>query len=189
MAHVNIDCVDGTGTDEFVQELRQMYPGALRVDSVGHMVHSVLGRLGSGRQIGRLRIFGHGSPGAQGLGQSHTVSQPWRMIGIDARCALLFRDTLALLTGRFAHWTVAAAPGRPEHSRAGWVELHGCDVAAGGGVLLVTDLASLWGVNVAAGTGTQDWTPGFEGYYVVGHPDGSYDTKMGTEVTGLLLSP
>lgn len=179
MTPIDIDCVDGTGRDEVVAEFRTMYPRALRVHSVGHMVRSILGRLGSGGAIRRLRVFGHGAPGVQGLGRSqggNKATLTYHSISIFAG-VLRYRDILSQLTARFHHWNENGA------NRLGWVELHGCNVgAAGQGDGLVRLLAGLWRVNVAAGTGYQISQPGFEGYYVVAHPDGTVHTKLGTAV-------
>src|SRR5262245_59910331 len=78
MAILNLDCVDGTGTDDDILYFRGILPYALRVHSVGDMVRRLEERLNpacsdgrSRHQLHRLRIFAHGNSGAQGLGNSY----------------------------------------------------------------------------------------------------------------------
>jgi hypothetical protein len=165
---IDIDCVDGTGTDPESQVDRRLYPRALRVHSLGHMVDSILGYLlaaGSPR-IRRLRVFAHGAPGRQGLGQSAggpDATAHYREISIEY---LRYVDILARLRGHF--------------ERGGWVELHGCRVGAGiAGHELVRTLSAVWQVRVAAGMGDQTIDPGFEGKYIVGLPNGTVQVKFG----------
>jgi len=194
MSDIDLDCVDGTGNDSVVQTFRRMYPHAQRVHSVGHLVHSILGALGSGRQIRRLRIFGHGAPGYQGLGQSAggpPATSGYRCIQFSGG-DLAYRDVLAQLCGRFARWTdtgLSDGHGRAHDTdRSGWVEMHGCNVAAGAeGLKLIVELSALWRVNVAGGSGYQIPNPGFEGPYVVAYPNRTLQTKMGTPVTAMTI--
>jgi hypothetical protein len=184
MANFDIDCIDGTGTDGLARELDRKFPAALRVNSVGQLVRSVESRLGGNQnRIRRLRVFAHGSPGSQGLGRSRDPGPPYRSIR-SAGGSLQFATELGRLRSRFAS--------------GGWAELHGCSVGAGSaGRSLVVSLASLWGVNVAAGTVVQQpGNPGFETHYVVASPNGSVRERRGVapsqplspgEETGLMI--
>ncbi len=165
MAEMNIDCVDAGGikNDEAMRIYRRNMPNALHVHSVGHMVRSI---------EQRLRIFGHGMPGAQGLGQSLYAlgpkSRSYRIIQMAGN-QLEYANVLASLHGRFA--------------QGGWVELHGCEVGQGEpGRRLTRALAQLWGVNVAAGTVIQNTSAGFETRYIVARPDGHVSEHTGNYV-------
>jgi hypothetical protein len=138
MADVLIDCVDGTGRDDNGFYRRRILPTAIRVNTIGHMVDAIVARLGHSDRIRRLRIFGHGSPGRQGLGNS-SVGGIWTH-EISLAYFAVQRPYLERLCGHFA-------PG-------GWVELSGCEVGAcTTGANLLRSLAILWDVHVAAGIG------------------------------------
>lgn len=154
---IDIDCVDGTGTDEAMVLNRALFPDALRVHSVGHMVRSILAVL-SQRRLRRLRIFAHGDPGRQGLGRSAQIGQ----IGVDY-LALQLRDD-----GTLAHRELLGQL-RGKFLPGGWAELHGCSVAGEDGQRLLRELAKAWQVNVAAGIGVQHSAAGWEGNYLVAH--------------------
>lgn len=173
---MDIDCVDAGGikNDEAMMAYRRSMPHALHVHSVGHMVRSIDNRLGRNTRntIRRLRVFGHGTPGGQGLGQSQYMFGPKSRSYLTIRMAgnhLQYESVLAGLCGKFA-------PG-------GWVELHGCEVGQGeAGKNLTKALARLWGVNVAAGTVIQQTDAGFETRYIVAQPGGHVMEHTGNYV-------
>ncbi len=174
---LDLDCVDATGRDETVAWFRQHLPHALRVHSIGHMVRSVQQHLGEAGRIRRLRVFGHGAPGIQGLGRSHEYhpKRPYLNIQVS-KGQLQYRDVLSDLQGRFS-------TARPR----GWVELHGCQVGAGGaggpGQALALALAQLWQVPIAAGAVIQNTDAGFETCYIVAYPNGRVQWRTGHYVT------
>ena len=101
-------------------------------------VDDIDARLGFGHDLRRLRIIGHGHPGAQGLGDSYhssnifdsstSISMDWMMM-----------ENLADM-----------------FSPQGWLELHGCNVAQGyAGKIYLARLAGLLNVPVRAGISVQ----------------------------------
>jgi hypothetical protein len=126
--------------------------------------------------IRRLRVFGHGSRGRQGLGRSRTQGPGYLEIRM-AGGQLQYQDELVRLQGRFA--------------AGGWAELHGCSVGDGSeGRALVVALARLWHVSVAAGTFAQWPGGGFEVSYIVARRDGRVVERLGHAPDGLIyLAP
>lgn len=134
----DIDVVDGIGGDLTTRHDRSFFPHALRVANLSDLVIQLTGRIGFHHDLRRLRIIGHGAPGAQGLGDSShgtnifdsstAISLNWMMM---ANLADLFSDN-------------------------GWVELHGCNVAQGyAGKMYLARLAQALHVPVRAGTTVQ----------------------------------
>lgn len=134
----DIDVVDGIGRDLVTREDRSYFPHALRVANLSDLVIQLTGLIGFNHDLRRLRIIGHGRPGAQGLGDSHhmtnifdsstAISLNWMMM---ANLADLFADD-------------------------GYVELHGCNVAQGyAGKMYLARLAQTLHVPVRAGTAVQ----------------------------------
>ena len=159
MADQRIDCVDSMGQDENGHYRRLILPDAIRINTIGQMVSAILGRLGQGDRIQRLRVFGHGCPGYQGLGNSERASSDWYH-SISMHYWRQQSPVLSRLCGHFA----------PD----GWVELSGCHVGQGSaGQALLLHLAQLWGVEVAAGVEYQSPDPGLEGPVPVAFPDGT----------------
>ena len=166
---MNIDCVDGYSDPTMDMFHEQLGPAALRVDTVGQMVKAIEQQLGKDFLIRRLRIFGHGIPGAQGLGNSYHLFETalYRQITLEIGDRAEYANVLGRLRGKF--------------EQHGWVELHGCSVGAGAnGWNLLKALARLWQAKVAAGVVEQWTTPGFEGaYYRVAWPDGRVYARHG----------
>lgn len=152
----NIDVIgafvsqEGALSEFYLRLKTQVAAGdALVVDTVFDMVDRIERRLGSGLKIKRLRVFGHAAPGVQGVGvlrSSQIDISTGRITDISVSDAgrFIMANTgppLDRLTGRFAG--------------DGWVELHGCNVAAGAaGTQLLEYLARLWNVTVK---GSQDF--------------------------------
>ncbi len=91
--------------------------------------------------ISRLRIIGHGFRGGQQIGPD-----------------------LALTSDNFETHRAELARLRGHFTRGAVVELEGCDVGDGpNGARLLAQLATLWGVEVRAGTVPQRLPPGLEG--------------------------
>ena len=155
MPNVEINVIDYDPSDRMALIARQTYPDHILASSVRSMVDGVIGRLGSVRSssgepavIGRLRILGHGEPGLQAIGNSHSTQNPRQFIGLDYRGHLYNRDVLMQLRGRFA----------PDAR----VELHGCNTGLRGQPLR-SALEQLWGVRVFSSSATQySSTPGLE---------------------------
>lgn len=148
MADIDIDVVDGIGTDSTVREDRQLFPHAIRASSVSQMVIAIITRLGPNR-LRRLRIIGHAAAGVQGVADSRTTMDPNRLIQVD-HGVLQNPAILSMLAASFGP--------------RGFVELHGCEVARGySGKMLLADLSALWRVPVRGGVNDQDNRPGFEG--------------------------
>lgn len=165
---MDIDCVDWHREgDSSTAADQQHLPDAIRVNSVGQMVRLIDLRLANDR-IRRLRIFGHGDPGVQGLGNSiSSQTHLYNQITTDTGTRVTYANVLGGLRGKFA--------------QGAWVELHGCSVGAGAaGWNLLKGLAQLWQVKVAAGVVDQDDGGGFEGaYYRVAWPDGRVYSRRG----------
>jgi len=134
----DIDVVDASGRDHTTRLDRSYFPHALRVNTLRDLVMQVMARVGFGHDLRRLRIIGHGHPGAQGLGDSYhssnifdsstSISMDWMMM-----------ENLADM-----------------FSPQGWLELHGCNVAQGyAGKIYLARLAGLLNVPVRAGISVQ----------------------------------
>ncbi len=146
---MNIDVIDGLGHDTATNMDRSRYPHAIRAESVSGMVIAIINRLG-GNRLHRLRIFGHGTPGAQGVADSFHMTSPNTFISVDAGGRLQHAPILSLLIASFGE--------------NAFVELHGCSVARGyQGKMLLCQLSALWRVRVRGGIQDQDTSPGFEG--------------------------
>lgn len=141
------------------------HPQAILVSDINQMVRDILARAGStGSTISRLRFFGHGSSGTQGLANSHSSDKMYsQYLVVDTSGNLVNRRLLAQLRGHFAPGAI--------------VELHGCNVVLGHyGRQLLRQLADLWNVRVRGGAETQ-WAdsadiiegPTIEAYPVPGH--------------------
>ena len=155
MSDIDLDVIDGLGTDGFVQESRRTFPHAIRASSVSQMVIAIIDRLGP-NQLRRLRIIGHGAPGLQGVADSHNTWEPNRLIRVIGR-ELQNPTILSMLAASFGP--------------RGFAELHGCEVARGyPGKLLLADLSALWRVPVRGGVNDQTNRPGFEGRYHTAAP-------------------
>ncbi len=156
---MNIDVIDGLSTDEAMRNNRQILRGEIGVITVSDMVDKILHRLGSDK-LRRLRVFGHGGAGMQGLGNSRDAVRTYateRLLTVQGS-QLLHGETLRQLQGKF--------------EAGGWVELRGCQVGSdSSGGLLLQELANLWGVPVKAGVPTQHPGGGFEGTVVVAWPN------------------
>jgi len=149
MSDIDIDVVDGLGTDTYVAEAQTLYPNAIRASSVGQMVIAIMNRLGENR-LRRLSILGHGRPGWQGVADSQSTIDTDRVIAVDSAGNLINPTILALLAASFG----------PD----GYVELHGCNVAADQqGKELLDQLSRIWRVPVSAGIKLQYAPAGFEG--------------------------
>ena len=112
------------------------------VRTLGDIVGVVARRCNDG-DLRRLRIFGHGSSGRQGLGDSvsgqNLLVAPGRGISMDWMNLCTLRHFFG---------------------SDGFLELHGCNVGDGTeGKVYVARLCALLGVPVRAGRGTQ-WTGG-----------------------------
>jgi hypothetical protein len=104
------------------------------------MVNRILNTLGPANKLHRLRIFGHGNEGVQGVSNSRHAPLS-QTISVQCRggvCGpLTNQNHLQRLSGRFA--------------LDGWAELCGCDVGDGvQGLELLQRLAALWNVPVKA---------------------------------------
>lgn len=165
MSGTNIDVVDLSEIDPAMCSIRNRLRGEIPVSTVENMVNSILHRIGPQRQIRRLRIYGHGGPGSQGLGYSSNLHPDFALqLQVGDPTHLIYEQKLEELRGRFA----------PD----GWAELHGCGVAADvGGYLLLRQLAHVWGVPVKAGWQTQHSAPGMEGGVYVAWPDGGVEIR------------
>lgn len=139
--------------------------GAVRCIAVNDMVMKVESLAGT-QKIGLLRLFGHGSPGAQWLGggfggnQGDFVKRPGQAIFLNG-IVLNQEHALARLQGRFENKAV--------------LELHGCSVGVGpAGRALCVALAKLWNVTVRAGTDLQSADKGnaYESGFIQVYPDG-----------------
>jgi hypothetical protein len=175
MADMNIDVVDGIGRDGYARAVRrrlERISDPILVNSAASLVALVLGRLG-GNRLRRLRIFGHGTGGQQGLGNSRAPG-PLQEIAVhctghtESSCgAISNQNHLRSLTGHFA--------------RDGWVELLGCDVADGvQGRSLLRQLAALWNVPVKASEDDQfprSARRGLRGQVVVAYPSGAVEVR------------
>jgi hypothetical protein len=169
---INIDCVDWhTADDEAMTILQQRLPNPILVNSVGQMVNLIEGRLRPNGRMRRLRIFGHGIAGVQGLGNSHNLydTNLYNQISLGIGSEVLYANMLGRLRDKFA--------------AGGWAELMGCSVGGGAnGWNLLKALAKLWQVNVAAGTVEQNVDAGFEVQYRVAEPNGAVHTRHGHTV-------
>lgn len=134
----DIDVVDATGRDLTTRLDRSFFPHALRATTLQDLVLQVTARIGFHRDLRRLRIIGHGHPGAQGLGDSHHLANVFD----SSTSVSMDWMTLQNLADVF--------------SPQGWLELHGCNVAQGyAGKAYLARLAGLLGVPVRAGTAVQ----------------------------------
>ncbi len=161
---VQIDVVDEAVHPDngFLVDQRRWHPNAVHSHDVMSLVQGVLGRATSDT-ISRLRIFGHGRSGQQGVGGGIQTGHPQvsQRIGVDSLAdplpgALWNRGVLAALCGRFTPDAL--------------VELHGCHVGARwAGEILCWQLAQLWQVRVRAGIADQvaDAHDRFEGRFYV----------------------
>jgi len=132
---MDIDVVDALGSDLATVQDRSYFPHALRVTNLTDLIRQVVGRVGLDRNLRRLRIIGHGGPGAQGLGNSYHLAN-------------VFDSSVNIS----ANWTLMADLA-DLFSPNGWLELHGCNVAEGPqGKQYLARLASLLNVPVRAGT-------------------------------------
>jgi hypothetical protein len=182
---INIDLVADTnydGADNGVLEDFAKYaPAAIPVLTVRNAVNTLLDVSGI-LKMDRLRIFGHGQPGAQWVGAGFGSGDPdfHRMNAQAIRfegTALKDRDLLAQLVGRFT-------PG-------GLVELHGCSVGVTRlGEGLTRALAQLWNVRVRAATEAQfaDEEVKYEGGYIEAQPNGTIQ-KYKFGVPGFVVVP
>lgn len=136
-----IDVVDGSMRDNgFLRQNRAFHPHAVACVSVASMVANVITRA-SGCRIKRLRIFGHGSPGHQGVGGGRRLG-PAQELTVTLFGHL---QNLAELTKLIPHFQGDAL-----------VQLHGCSVGKSWrGRSLVRRLADLWHVRVQAALGKQ----------------------------------
>jgi hypothetical protein len=157
---IDIDVVDVNTTCDngFLLRQRHLHPFAVPSNSVVNMVKGILFRAGK-EQIRKLRIFGHGRSGQQGVGggiQSRIVNLDQRL-GVDPITgALWHRPILVQLCGRFTDDAI--------------IELHGCHVGAGMmGEIFCLQLAQLWRVCVRAALSRQfaDSRDRFEGRSVL----------------------
>lgn len=161
---LNIDLVDGDPdpVDPPMRAYQAALPQAIRATSLGGGINAILRRLGLYGRIGRLRILGHGNVGLQGVVHSRN---PW-VRGVIIRIApngqVRGQRTLGQLTAHFG--------------AGGWVELHGCMVAADGGAL-IRALALLWQVPVKASLGLGRVGGGLEGPVSVAWPDGRLEQR------------
>ncbi|MBI3681900.1 MAG: DUF4347 domain-containing protein [Acidobacteria bacterium] len=166
MSGMSIDVVDGNPSPDdngFVQAAQDALQGEVRVNTVGHMVGQIIRRLGQNGRIRRLRVFGHGNPGSQGLGQSHSNWSPTHNLAVRSG-VLQYATKLGELRNRFE-------PG-------GWAELHGCEVGAGvAGQLALFELARAWGVPVKASRTDQYVGGGLEGQVIVVWPNGHFELR------------
>jgi hypothetical protein len=179
MADLNVDVVDGVGTDIYARVVRRRLARTERrgesdllfeANTVQDMVNRILNGLGPANRLRRLRIFGHGNEGQQGVGNSRRPALPQiimvRCLGHagGVHCGSLTNQIhLQRLSGRFA--------------AGGWAELHGCDVGDGReGLELLRRLAALWNVPVKASEDTQrprNARHGLSGLVVAARPDGT----------------
>ena len=122
---------------------------ALEVDNIPDMVDKVLGKLRPGQKIGRLYIDAHGSPGVLYVGSGSGAAGPDQILSTSTLPSQ--RAALGRWTGRFVGSAV--------------VTIGGCQVAANSaGTSLLGELATLWGVDVRAGSDYQrPLVPGLEG--------------------------
>ena len=113
--------------------------------NVTEMVSQVLSKLGS-QNLGRLTIWGHGTPGRQGMGAGDLSSR-----GGDASLGFL----ICLVNGHVQE----SSPLRRLCGKFSWdgrVDLHGCNVAQHHcGRQLLRALCDMWQVPVRAGVNTQ----------------------------------
>jgi len=140
---INIDAVDAISHDVATLGDRGFFPHALRITSLSDLVRQLTTRIGFSRDLRRLRIIGHGEPGAQGLGDSYEMDIPARRH--------VFDSSLAVSADWFMMENLADL-----FSPDGWVELHGCNVALGyAGKMYLGRLAQLLHVPVRAGIAPQ----------------------------------
>jgi hypothetical protein len=124
----------------FVQWLVHWRPVLAR--NVEDMVDGIIARAKTLATIELLRLFGHGSPGDQGMGCGMSAGTAATNIAVDGTGKLNNQKKLLLLKPYFAKGAV--------------VQLHGCEVGAGSaGRQLLTLLADLWDVRVQAAIFTQ----------------------------------
>ena len=159
MAIFDLDVMDGhTSYGQSASLLRRSLPRSpLRVNSLGDIVTLAVRRSWGGDRLRRLRVFGHGSAGTQGLSDS-----------VHGRSVLPAADRIS------AAWMELCNLGHC-FDRGGWIELHGCSVADGEvGKRYVASLARTIGVRVRAGRGAQTigggTTRGFENFWVEATP-------------------
>jgi len=170
-------------------EWARLHPSAIRTISVRDMVNKLLTR-SQATTIDRLRVFGHGSPGAQWVGGGFHGTFPdfTRKPGQSIRFENGFlqdRELLMQLTGRF---TASGSLAKP----TALVELHGCSVgisSAGHGLARL--LAELWGVRVRAGTDLQnaDEEDRFEGGFIEANPLGTVWAHAFSNPPYILIAP
>jgi hypothetical protein len=77
MPGVEINVIDYDPHDPVVLAARNTYPDHILASSVWSMVDGIISRLvqthSEATGIGLLRILGHGEPGIQAIGDSHTT--------------------------------------------------------------------------------------------------------------------
>jgi hypothetical protein len=71
----NVVAQDIFADNGVLNEWADLHAGAIRSLIVSDMVHQLTARAGT-RKIGWLRIFGHGAPGAQWVGQDLATLAP-----------------------------------------------------------------------------------------------------------------
>lgn len=159
MALFDLDVMDGHASYRHsANVLRQSLPRPpVRVNGLRDIVTLAVQRSWSGDQLRRLRVFGHGSAGAQGLSDS-----------VHGQGVLPAADRIS------AVWVELCNLGHC-FDRSGWMELHGCNVGDGEvGKRYVATLARTLGVRVRAGRGTQTIGAGttrrYENFWVEATP-------------------
>lgn len=145
MALIDLDFMDGhpSYAANAANYRRNIIPPPIPILSLHQLVSAVVARCWRGDRLRRLRIFGHGSVGRQGLGNS--VSSNGNFLAAPGRGISWDWIQLSTLANEF--------------DPSGWVELDGCNVGDGSqGKVYVARLAEVLGVCVRAGRGTQ-WVP------------------------------
>lgn len=184
MGEVNIDVLSNTPTRDYAMEdFRRRMPHGLLVTSVSGMVQSISNRLTGRDRLKRLRIFGHGSPGHQVVGHvSLTYDRGDTTYNYDRDSGkILAAVERRLSSGSTQHLLLngdALERLAPLFVRGGWVELHGCNVAAlTVGQNLLRKLARVLQVSVKASENLQYCGGGLEGTTVVARPSGRTETR------------
>lgn len=186
MGRVNLDILSDTQTSDYaMEEVRRSLPNGIVVSSVLDMVDKINRRTVNDK-LGRLRVFGHGSPGHQAVG-SVLVRQTagrshYDYAGDSSKLLVVVRVILAARDGTTGGSSDALFNKhkllqlKSRFASDGWVELHGCNVAMGElGTRLLRNLALLWQVSVKAGLELQFSGGGFEGRTVVARPNGDVE--------------
>jgi hypothetical protein len=178
----NIDVVSaGPSSDVAILAVRDALADELTCSSVLDMVYQIQQTLGANSMIGRLRIFGHGSPGLVCVGQvprgtnlsSLNFTQLSKYIGVVRRDEIqeggaIVRTSYPIFNEE--HLLML----RPKFNRSGYVELHACQAAAGEyGEQLLRRLAEIWRVQVKGGIEDQFIGGGIEGTSIVAFPHGN----------------